>query len=128
MTSNGELVRNAFAAWEAGDNRAFFGIVAPDVTWRVIGTTAVSGTYHSKKEFLIGTAAISDAFAEPLVAKVVAVHEAGDTVVLQWQGTSRGRNGTPYDQSYCWVMKVADGKVTDVVAYLDTALLERLLA
>jgi ketosteroid isomerase-like protein len=128
MMSNGDLVRNAFAAWEAGDNRAFFGLVAPDVTWRVIGTTPLSGTYHSKKEFLIGTAALSDAFAEPLVAEVVAVHEAGDNVVLQWHGTSRGRNGTPYDQHYCWVMKLADGKVTDVVAYLDTALLERMLA
>jgi ketosteroid isomerase-like protein len=59
---------------------------------------------------------------------VVAVHEAGDTVVLQWEGTSRGRNGTAYDQSYCWVMQLADGKVKNVVAYLDTALLDRLLA
>ena len=128
MASNGELVRNAFAAWEAGDNRAFFALVAPDVTWRVIGTTAISGTYPSKKAFLVGTAALSDAFAEPIVAKVVAVREAGDTVILQWEGTSRGRNGTPYEQSYCWVMQLADGKVSDVVAYLDTALLERLLA
>jgi uncharacterized protein len=53
---------------------------------------------------------------------------AGDTVVLQWEGTSMGVNGRPYNQSYCWVMRLADGQVVDVVAYLDTALLDDMFA
>ena len=127
--SNGELVRTAFASWEQGDSRPFFQIVADDVTWRVIGSTPVSGTYHSRSEFLGGAAGqLFERFAEPLVAEVTAVHEAGDTVVLQWQGTSRGVNGRPYNQDYCWVMRLADAKVVDVVAYLDTALVDDMFA
>ena len=101
--SNGDLVRTAFASWEQGDSRPFFQIVADDVTWRVIGSTPVSGTYHSRSEFLGGAAGqLFERFAEPLVAKVTAVHEAGDTVVLQWQGTSRGVNGRPWPTRRWW--------------------------
>lgn len=127
--SNGELIRTAFTSWEQGDSRPFFSLVADDVTWRVIGSTPVSGTYRSRSEFLGGAAGqLFERFAEPLVARVTAVHEAGDTVVLQWQGTSRGVNGRPYGQDYCWVMRLADAKVVDVVAYLDTALVDDMFA
>lgn len=126
--SNAELVRTAFASWEQGDSRPFFQIVADDVTWRVIGATPVSGTYHSRSEFLAGAGKLFDRFAEPLVARVTAVHEAGDTVVLQWQGTSQGVNGRPYHQDYCWVLRLAEGRVVDVVAYLDTALVSDMFA
>ena len=127
-TGNGETVRTAFAAWERGDSRPFFQIVADDVTWRVIGTTAVSGTYHSKTEFLSRAGGLFDRFAEPLVAEVKAVHEAGDTVFLQWEGTSRGVNGRPYHQTYCWVIRMAGGQAVDVTAYLDTALVDDMFA
>src|SRR5690606_30584470 len=36
---NRNLVAQAFAAWERGDSKPFFDIVADDVTWTVIGTT-----------------------------------------------------------------------------------------
>lgn len=127
-TGNADLVREAFSSWERGDSRPFFRIVADDVTWRVIGTTPVSGTYHSKTEFLAGAGGLFDRFAEPLVASIKAVHEAGDTVFLQWEGTSTGVNGRPYHQTYCWVIRLADGKAVDVVAYLDTALVDDMFA
>lgn len=127
-TGNANAVRTAFASWEKGDSRPFFKLVADDVTWRVIGTTPVSGTYHSKPEFLSATAGLFDRFAEPLVAQVKAVHEAGDTVFLQWEGTSQGVNGRPYHQTYCWVIRMADGRAVDVTAYLDTALVDDMFA
>jgi ketosteroid isomerase-like protein len=125
---NGELIRIAFGAWEHGDSRPFFRLVSDQVRWRVIGTTPVSGTYHSKQEFLAATQALFDRFSQPIMAAVTAVHEAGDTVVLQWEGTSQGVNGRPYHQSYCWVLRLAGGQVVDVAAYLDTALLQDMFA
>ena len=119
-TSDQDLVREAFGAWEQGDNRPFFALVAPDVTWRVIGTTPISGTYHSKREFLLATAPFADRLAGPISAKVLDVRQAGDKVFLEWEGTCSGRNGRPYRQTYCWAMRLGDGLVRDVVAYLDT--------
>ena len=122
MSDNVERVRGAFAAWEQGDSAALFKIVASDVAWRVIGTTPLSGTHQGKTAFRAVTQPFVERLAEPIVARVLAIHDVGDTVIVQWEGTSKGRNGRPYHQSYCWVMHLRDGLIDDVVAYLDTAL------
>lgn len=127
-TTNAQLVRTAFAGWERGDSRPFFALVSPEVTWRVIGSTALSGTHRGLDTFLGITRRLFDRLAEPLVAEVVAVHDVGDTVVLQWEGNSRGVNGRPYRQSYCWVLRFSGGAISDVVAYLDTALVDDMFA
>lgn len=123
MGQAAELVRNAFSHWEQGDSKPFFGLVAKDVRWTVIGTTEISGTYNSKSEFVAATGKLFNRFAQPLIAKVKALHQDGDTVFLQFHGSSMGVNGRPYEQDYCWVIRVVDDQVREVTAYLDTALL-----
>lgn len=122
MSKNVDVVREAFAAWEQGNSGPLFKAVAADVSWRVIGTTPLSGTHHGKVAFRDATQPFTERLAEPIVAKVLAVHDVGDTVIVQWEGTSKGTNGRPYNQSYCWVMHLTDAKIDNVVAYLDTAL------
>src|SRR5215472_4335143 len=53
---NKKIIQDAFSAWSGGDGGAFFNLLADDVTWTVIGSTAVSRTYKSKREFLDGAA------------------------------------------------------------------------
>ncbi len=127
--SPADAVRTAFAGWEQGDSAPFFRLVAPTVTWRVIGSTALSGTYTDKASFLGIVGKLTGRLAGPIIATVQAVHDAGDTVILQWSGTSRGVNGRPYDQTYCWVLGFGpEGQIVDVTAYLDTALVEDMFA
>jgi len=129
METNAERVRRAFAHWEQGSSAEFFELVDPDVTWRVIGATPISGTFTDKASFVAGaTSKLIARLAEPLLATIVAVHDVGDTVVLQWEGRSVGRNGRPYRQSYCWVLGFEGGLIRNVVAYLDTALVEDMFA
>ena len=128
MSTNADRVRAAFEAWGQGSSRELFALVDPEVTWRVIGTTPISGTQHGKKQFLAATQPFVERLADPITARVLAIHEAGDTVIVQWEGTSRGRNGRPYDQSYCWVMRSTGDTITDEVAYLDTALINDMFA
>src|SRR3954471_17530215 len=108
--TNGKLIADAFAAWEHGDFGPFFEIVADDVTWTVIGSTGISGTYQGKQAFLHGAVGpIHDALRGPIDARVQNVFEDGDHVILQWTGRSTMRSGQPYDQVYCWVMRLAGG-------------------
>ncbi|MEA3215622.1 MAG: uncharacterized protein QOJ19_1778 [Acidimicrobiia bacterium] len=126
---NKKLVREAFSAWERGDSRPFFSLLDPEVNWTVIGTTPISGAYSSKKAFLTAAAGkLTDKLDGPIMAKVRNVLADGDHVILQWEGTTQGTNGTPYRQTYCWVMRIEDGKVKEATAYLDTALIEAVLA
>jgi ketosteroid isomerase-like protein len=49
---NKRLVFHAFQPWEQGNSTPFFDLIADDVTWTVIGSTSVSGVYHSKQEVI----------------------------------------------------------------------------
>jgi uncharacterized protein (TIGR02246 family) len=124
---NKKLIQDAFTAWARGDGTAFFKLLAEDVRWTVIGSTPVSRTYASREAFVEGAAKpLTEKLAGPIVPTVRDIIAEGDKVVLQWEGRSSGKNGTIYHQTYCWVMRMADGKVREGTAYLDTELITQL--
>jgi len=42
---------------------------------------------------------------------------------MQAHGKARSKNGSPYNNTYCYIFRIADGKVRDVTEYLDTELI-----
>jgi uncharacterized protein (TIGR02246 family) len=125
---NRAMIQQAFEAWSGGDGRPFLKLVADDVRWTVIGSTPISRTYTSKTDFRNALRSMSEHLAGELRVVVRDVIADGDKVAVQFDSHAAGKNGTAYDQTYCWVMRVTDGKVREVTAYLDTELLTRLLA
>lgn len=124
---NKKLIQDAFAAWARGDGNAFFNLLADDVRWTVIGSTPVSRTFTSRQAFVDGAAKpLMAKLAGPIVPTVRDVIAEGDKVVLQWEGRAVAKNGTIYHQTYCWVMRFADGRVREGTAYLDTELIEQI--
>jgi len=123
---NKKLIHDAFTVWSQGDGRPFFKLIADEVRWTVIGGTPVSGTYHSKHDFRQTVKSLSERFASDLKVTLRDVIADGDKVAVQWEGHAMGKNGTAYDQTYCWVMRLADGKVCECIAYLDTELVTKL--
>jgi len=51
----------------------------------------------------------------------------GDYVVVQVRGEAETKDGRPYNNSYCHVFKVRDGKIREVTEYFDTELTSRVL-
>jgi ketosteroid isomerase-like protein len=51
----------------------------------------------------------------------------GDRVVVQARSRATTRRGDPYDQTYCFIFRVREGRLTEVVEHCDTALVERVL-
>ena len=120
---NKKLIQDVFDAWAGGDGAAFFNALAEDVQWTVIGSGPVSQTYTSRQAFLDGaTKPLSAKLAGPIQPTVVNIIGEGDNVVLQWEGKATSKAGNPYNNSYCWVMRINDGKVREGTAYIDTAL------
>ena len=120
---NKKLIQDVFTAWAGGDGMAFFNTLAEDVQWTVIGTSPVSRTYTSRQAFVDGAAKpLTAKLAGPIQPTVVNIIAEGDNVVLQWEGKATTKAGRPYNNSYCWVMRVADGKVREGTAYIDTEL------
>jgi len=126
-TGNKKLIQDAFNAWIRGNGTAFFDLLADDVCWTVIGSTPVSRVYESKQAFLDGAARpLGEKLSGTIKPTVRDIIVEGDRVVLQWDGQATGKNGTLYQQTYCWVMKIDNGRVREGIAYLDTELIIQL--
>jgi ketosteroid isomerase-like protein len=125
---NDRLVREAFRPWEGGDSGPFFELVAEDVRWTVIGTTAASGVFESKQALIDGAfGPLLERLDGPLVARLVDVSTGGDKVFLQFESAGVTTDGIEYQQAYCFAMRMSERRIVDVTAYLDTELLARVL-
>ena len=51
----------------------------------------------------------------------------GDTVVVEAKGDNVTRTGVRYDNDYCMVWRLENGKVKQIKEYCDSALVERVL-
>jgi ketosteroid isomerase-like protein len=60
--------------------------------------------------------------AGPPTPTVLNLIAEGDTVVIQWVGKGTTKAGQPYNNSYCYVVQMENGRITRGTAYLDTEL------
>lgn len=126
---NRKLIEEAFDGWVRGDRAAFNNLLADDLRWTVIGKSPVSGCYRSKREFLEGAGArMAEKLATPIQPTLRHVIAYSDMVALVFDGRATGKNGTDYRQTYCWVLRLEDGRIREGTAYLDTELITRLFA
>jgi hypothetical protein len=48
-------------------------------------------------------------------------------VVAECQGDATTVAGEPYANTYCFVIRIVEGKLREMTEYMDTALVERVL-
>jgi ketosteroid isomerase-like protein len=121
-------VREAFRPWQEGDAGPFFELVAEDVRWTVIGTTAASGVFESKQALIDGAfGPLLKRLDGPLVTRLIDVAADGDKVFLQFEGAGVTTDGIEYQQVYCFAMRMNERRIVEITAYLDTELLARVL-
>jgi ketosteroid isomerase-like protein len=127
MATTPDRVRDIFKGLESGDGAAFFDHVADNVDWTVEGTHPLAGHYFSKKAFIEGTFAK----LEQVLPKGTQLHTEhvvvqDDEAVVELHSLATAKNGMRFDNRYCWVCRFADGKIVEVRAYLDSAMVARL--
>ena len=123
---NTTIVSEAFTRG-VGAPDTFYGILADDVHWTVARAERPS-TYTSRQQFLAdGSGPITSRLNGQITAEVHELIAHDDQVVARWRGTATARDGVPYVNEYNWVMTMAGGQVTQVVAYLDLVALDELL-
>jgi len=128
MNENKQLIQHVFAELGAGNSKPFTDVLADDVHWTIIGSTRWSRTFAGK-------AAVLAELLTPLRAQIdgriqVTAHRfiaEDDLVVVEATGRSTTKQGEPYNNTYCWIYRLANGKVRELTEYLDTALVEAAL-
>ena len=123
---NKALIQNMFAELSKGNPQAFLNSMADDVRVTLIGTTKFSGTFNGKKEFIDKVLAPLGAQLEGGIAMATDNFIAeGDYVAMQARGKSNTKNGGTYNNTYCQVFRIANGKVQEMTEYLDTELVTK---
>jgi uncharacterized protein (TIGR02246 family) len=129
MTDNKKLMHNAFAELAKGNGAAFFDLFADDAKWILPGSTAWSGVYDGKET--IRTKLMKPLFAQfgtKYVNEATRIIAEGNYVVVQCRGRVTTKAGKPYNNEYCYVCRMRDGRIAELTEYMDTALVESALA
>jgi uncharacterized protein len=126
---NKDLFRKIFAGLAVGNGKPFLDSLADDFCWTIPGSTDWSRTYRGKE-------AVRNELFAPLLAQFADqyTNEASrsiaedDCVVVECRGKVTTKAGKAYNNTYCWVCRVADGKLKELTEYMDTALVAAVLA
>src|SRR5271165_3721068 len=126
---NKQRMIEIFEELATGNTAPFRDAMDEDFIWIVMGSTPWSGTYR-------GRSTVLDELMAPLFAQFVDRYTnsaecfiaEGDRVVVQCSGRATTRTGVRYDNSYCYVCRLADGRLREITEYLDTELVSSALA
>ena len=120
---NKQLMQRIFAQFSQGDSSLFVESMADDFRWTVTGNTRWSKTYAGKQTILTelfgALRARIDGRIKTIAHRFIA---EDDFVVVEARGNNITRAGIPYNNNYCFVFRLADGKLKEVTEYLDTEL------
>lgn len=111
------LVRNAYES--LGSGSAFMDSLSDDVTWTFFGSHIFAGTLSGKREIeeklLVPMSKVIGSFRfriDNLIAE-------GDQVVVEGREEAPTTDGQHYDNTYCIVVTVRDGKISQIREYLE---------
>ncbi len=120
---NKKLIQDMFAELSKGNAQAFLNNMADDVQFTIMGTTKYSGTCNGKQELLSKVLSPLSAQLEGgLTITPDNFIAEGDFVAMQARGKSTTKTGKSYNNTYCQVFRIVNGKVQQVTEYLDTEL------
>jgi uncharacterized protein len=125
---NRKVVIDFFGRVSSGDIEGATTLLSDDMAWTLTGTTPLSGTYKplkSVQEDFLGPFAemVEDGHIEMDLLETVA---DGERVIALLKGKAKGKYGD-YNNTYCHVFRVRDGKVQDVTEFCDTVMIETAL-
>lgn len=127
-SDNKLLMQRIFDGLARGDGRPFLDSLDENVVWTLTGATAWSGAYRGKaavrRDLLTPLFA---QFADTYVNVADAIIAEGDIVVVECRGKVTTKAGKRYDNRYCWVCRLAGGKIVSLTEYMDTQLVAQTL-
>ena len=125
MSETQKIVQQWFDHISAGEAEAAFALFADDIVYDLKGTTPVSGIYRGLdqlvNEFFVPWRKQIDG---DLIVHVDEMIGDGERVVVLGHGEAMTVFKVPYNNDYAFVFTVKAGKITQVVEFLDTAMVE----
>ncbi len=127
-SENKQFVEEIFRQLAQGNSGALGAAMAEECRWVFPGNWSWSGVWEPRSAVLDGLLRpLADQFADGYRNEADFVLSDGDRVVVQARGYATTTGGEPYHQTYCFIFRIADGRIVEVIEHCDTALVERVL-
>jgi len=127
-SANKKLMEEIFAGIAIGDGSLFVASLAEQVTLRVTGQYSWSRTFKGKASVLRDLYGyLRTLLAErgrTIPHRFIA---DGDFVVVEARGDMMTKAGVRYDNEYCLVYRLENGKIVEMREYCDSVLCESVL-
>ena len=125
---NGKIVAAVWDELAKGNTAPFVETMAEGFAWRMMG----SGEWGKSYE---GTETARAQLWAPLFAQFETRYTStasnifadGDYVIVETEGAVTTKRGMAYNNKYCLVIRMENGKMREVREYQDTALCDRVL-
>ncbi|WP_257166014.1 nuclear transport factor 2 family protein [Bradyrhizobium sp. SRS-191] len=127
-TANKQLMQDLLAKAAGGDRTAYVAAIADDVTMVVTGQYSWSPTIRGKAallhDFYGHLAGLLADGRRTIPLRFIA---EDDLVVVEAKGDMRTRAGDPYNNDYCLIFRLNEGRIVEIREYCDSALTETVL-
>jgi ketosteroid isomerase-like protein len=126
-TANKQLLQDIFAALAQSNPRPLVDAMADDFRWTMVGSNKWAKTYAGRE------AVTGELFAalRRKMDRVTTIANRfiaeGDHVVVEARGANTTKAGLPYCNTYCFVFRLADGKLVARTEYMDSELVTAVL-
>jgi uncharacterized protein len=125
---NKRLVQRIFDELGKGNSRPFVDSMADDFSWTIAGASKWSRKYEGKQAVIRDLFGVLRAALTPPIVTIGRRFIAdGDYVAVEAQGRNTTKDGIPYNNTYCFVFRLAEGKLREVTEYMDTELVGAVL-
>ncbi len=118
------LIEDFYTALRKGDRPRLMELLAPDAVWIPPVSAPVPRTEGAKAIVdALGGQVVRDMFdlSKPFGLEIRRVIADGDVAVVQQRLTATAKaTGKAYDNQYCWVYEVRDGRIAVLEEYADT--------
>ena len=125
---NRQLMTAIFAGLAVGDSKLFVAALHDDVVMRVTGHYSWAKTFKGK------TALLKDLYGYFLsriegISKTIPLEIIADEelVAVEARGEMVAKTGVRYDNDYCMVFRLRQGKIVEMREYCDSVLTETVL-
>ena len=125
---NKRILQAAFDELAKGNPRPFGECMADDFAWTIAGHGPWARTWRGKRS-------VREELFAPLFAQFATTYSntaqrmiaEDDMVVVECRGSVTTKGGRPYDNTYCYVCRMRDGKLVELTEYCDTQLIAEVL-
>ena len=128
IEQNKALVTETWNAVVKGDVKAAFANMSDEVSWLIPGNLPVSGLKKGKAGVIEFLRSAAKMFPGGLTSEVHRIYGEGAAVIIELTNRGRLANGRDYENEYCFIYEIENGKVRRIREYVDTQKVKDLMS